>query len=241
MCCHHQTMWKVGLHLFHKLPLSRERKLVAICACFHPYQKVFKYSNHCLLSSLFFFLPKLEYLTTADDFDFIPVAKQFFLTPFLNWELRQKPQLSDNLEQWEHRVDVIAMMSQPCFDQGIGLADLHEPTLFILVSCLQPLFLFSRSCGALQGDRLPALAALSLAVSGKKDWGSRKICTRIWRLCLWEWLWAWDVIASVCFGFELIASIWFSSSTGNGDLAMVTHSAKCKCISAKVQHALTYA
>lgn len=76
---------------------------------------------------------------------------------------------------------------------------------------------------------------------GKKDWGSRKICTRIWRLCLWEWLWAWDVIASVCFGFELIASIWFSSSTGNGDLAMVTHSAKCKCISAKVQYALTYA
>lgn len=203
MCCHHQTMWKVGLHLFHKLPLSRERKLVAICACFHPYQKVFKYSNHCLLSSLFFFLPKLEYLTTADDFDFIPVAKQFFLTPFLNWELRQKPQLSDNLEQWEHRVDVIAMMSQPCFDQGIGLADLHEPTLFILVSCLQPLFLFSRSCGALRGDRLPALAALSLAVSGEKRLGKQKdlyqnlktlslgvvVSLRCYCICL-LWLWA---------------------------------------------------
>lgn len=48
------------------------------------------------------------------------MAKQFFLTPFLNWELRQKPQLSDSLKQRENRVDVIAMMSQPCFDQGIG-------------------------------------------------------------------------------------------------------------------------
>lgn len=63
---------------------------------------------------------------------------------------------------WCHCHDVTAVLWS-----GHWPADLHEPPSFISVSHLQQFFPFLRSHSALQGDRLPALAASNQAVSGK--------------------------------------------------------------------------